>query len=32
MTQYDLTPPSLIFGRIKVSEKVIVKFDLLLKN
>jgi polyisoprenoid-binding protein YceI len=32
MTQYDLTPPSLMFGRIKVSEKVIVKFDLLLKN
>jgi hypothetical protein len=32
MTQYDLTPPTLMFGRIKVNEKVIVKFDLLLKN
>jgi polyisoprenoid-binding protein YceI len=32
MTQYDLTPPTLMFGRIKVNEKVIVNFDLLLKN
>jgi hypothetical protein len=32
MTQYDLTPPTLMFGRIKVNEKVLVKFDLLLKN
>jgi hypothetical protein len=32
MTDYDLTPPSLMFGRIKVNEKVTVKFDLLLKS
>jgi hypothetical protein len=32
MTEYDLTPPSLMFGRIKVNEKVLVKFDLLLKS
>jgi hypothetical protein len=32
MTDYGLTPPSLMFGRIKVSDKVTVKFDLLLKN
>ena len=32
MTDYDLTPPSLMFGRIKVRELVTVKFDLLLKN
>jgi polyisoprenoid-binding protein YceI len=32
MTDYALTPPSLMFGRIKVNEKVIVKFDLLLKS
>jgi polyisoprenoid-binding protein YceI len=32
MTQYDLTPPTLMFGRIKVNEKMLVKFDLLLKN
>jgi polyisoprenoid-binding protein YceI len=32
MTDYDLTPPSLMFGRIKVREAVNVKFDLLLKS
>jgi polyisoprenoid-binding protein YceI len=32
MTDYDLTPPSLMFGRIKVGETVTVKFDLLLKS
>lgn len=32
MTDYDLTPPSLMFGRIKVRETVNVKFDLLLKS
>ena len=32
MTDYDLTPPSLMFGRIKVRESVNVKFDLLLKS
>src|SRR4051794_40660069 len=29
MTDYSLTPPSLMFGRIKVRDKVTVKFDLL---
>jgi hypothetical protein len=32
MTDYDLTPPSLMFGRIRVADKVTVKFDLLLKS
>ncbi|MFL5607849.1 MAG: YceI family protein [Gemmatimonadaceae bacterium] len=32
MTDYDLTPPTLMFGRIKVNDKVTVKFDLLLKS
>ncbi len=32
MTDYDLTPPSLMFGRIKVRDAVNVKFDLLLKS
>ena len=32
MTDYDLTPPSLMFGRIKVRDNVTVKFDLLLKS
>ncbi len=32
MTDYSLTPPSLMFGRIKVRDQVTVKFDLLLKN
>ena len=32
MSDYDLTPPSLMFGRIKVRDNVIVKFDLLLKS
>ena len=32
MTDYSLTPPSLMFGRIKVRDKVTVKFDLLLKS
>lgn len=32
MTDYDLKPPTLMFGRIKVGETVTVKFDLLLKN
>jgi polyisoprenoid-binding protein YceI len=32
MTDYNLTPPSLMFGRIKVSDKVTVKFDLYLKG
>ena len=32
MTDYDLKPPSLMFGRIKVGETVTVKFDLLLKS
>jgi polyisoprenoid-binding protein YceI len=32
MTDYDLTPPSLMFGRIKVNENVLVKVDLLLKS
>jgi polyisoprenoid-binding protein YceI len=32
MTDYGLTPPSLMFGRIKVRDAVTVKFDLLLKN
>lgn len=32
MTQYDIKPPKLMFGRIKVRDVVTVKFDLLLKN
>jgi polyisoprenoid-binding protein YceI len=32
MTDYDLTPPSLMFGRIKVRDDVTVKFDLMLKS
>jgi polyisoprenoid-binding protein YceI len=32
MSDYDLTPPSLMFGRIKVRDAVNVKFDLLLKS
>ena len=32
MTDYDLKPPTLLFGRIKVRENVTVKFDLLLKS
>ena len=32
MTDYDLTPPKLMFGRIKVRDDVTVKFDLLLKS
>ena len=32
MSDYGLTPPSLMFGRIKVDDKVTVKFDLLLKS
>jgi polyisoprenoid-binding protein YceI len=32
MSDYNLTPPSLMFGRIKVGDKVTVKFDLYLKS
>ena len=32
MSDYELKPPSLMFGRIKVRDKVTVKFDLLLKS
>ena len=32
MTDYGLKPPSLMFGRIKVGDKVQVKFDFVLKN
>jgi hypothetical protein len=32
MTEYELKPPKLMFGRIKVGETVTVKFDLLLKS
>lgn len=32
MSDYSLTPPSLMFGRIKVRDKVTVKFDLVLKS
>ena len=32
MSDYDLTPPSLMFGRIKVRDEVTVKFDLLLQS
>jgi hypothetical protein len=32
MRDYDLKPPTLMFGRIKVHDKVTVGFDLLLKN
>ena len=32
MTDYELKPPTLMFGRIKVRDQVTVKFDLLLKN
>lgn len=31
MSDFDLTPPSLMFGRIKVRDDLNVKFDLLLK-
>ncbi|MDB4907418.1 MAG: YceI family protein [Gemmatimonadetes bacterium] len=32
MTDYDVVPPKLMFGRIKVAESVTVRFDLLLKR
>jgi len=32
MTDYDLKPPTLMFGRIKVGQTVTVKYDLLLKS
>jgi polyisoprenoid-binding protein YceI len=32
MSEYELKPPSLMFGRIKVRDAVDVKFDLLLKS
>ena len=32
MRAFDLTPPSLMFGRIKVGDKVKVRFDLVLKS
>jgi polyisoprenoid-binding protein YceI len=32
LSAYDLKAPSLMFGRIKVGDKVQVKFDLMLKN
>jgi polyisoprenoid-binding protein YceI len=32
MTEYGIKPPTLMFGRIKVGEKVTVKYDLLLKS
>ena len=32
MAAFDLTPPSLMFGRIKVGDKVKVRFDLVLKS
>jgi hypothetical protein len=32
MTDYGLKPPTLMFGRIKVGETVMVGFDLLLKS
>ena len=32
MTDYDLTPPSLMFGRIKVRDVVTVKFDLVFEE
>lgn len=32
MTEYEIKPPSLMFGRIKVRDIVTVKFDLLLKS
>ena len=32
MTDFELTPPSLMFGRIKVRDEVTVKFDLVLKS
>jgi hypothetical protein len=32
MSEYGLTPPSLMFGRIKVGDKVSVHFDLYLKS
>jgi hypothetical protein len=32
MKDYDLKPPTLMFGRIKVGETVTVRFDLLLKS
>jgi polyisoprenoid-binding protein YceI len=32
MTDFELSPPSLMFGRIKVRDEVTVKFDLVLKS
>ena len=32
MTEFDLKPPSLMLGTMKVDEKVKVSFDLLLKD
>ena len=32
MSSFDLTPPSLMFGRIKVRDKVRVRFDIVLKS
>ncbi|MDQ2664604.1 MAG: YceI family protein [Gemmatimonadota bacterium] len=32
MSDFDLTPPSLMFGRIKVRDDLTVKFDVLLKS
>ena len=32
MSDYELKPPSLMFGRIKVRDEVTVKFDLVLKS
>lgn len=32
MTEYGIKPPTLMFGRIKVGDKVTVKYDLLLKS
>jgi hypothetical protein len=32
MSDFDLTPPSLMFGRIKVRDELSVKFDVLLKS
>jgi polyisoprenoid-binding protein YceI len=32
MSSFDLKPPSLMFGRIKVGDKVRVRFDLVLKS
>jgi hypothetical protein len=32
MSDFNLTPPSLMFGRIKVRDDLTVKFDVLLKS